>query len=99
MFILAAALGGLGLACMILRPTLLGILVGAQLLILGSTCALVLAGVTSPGGGPAPAHGHLFGLFVTLGGVAQLVTGFALAVRLFYLKKNARMEELRSLRH
>lgn len=43
-------------------------------------------------------NSHVFGIFISLSGLGQLVAGFALAVRLFYLKKRTGMEELRSLK-
>lgn len=95
MIMVAAALGGMGLVCMLYRRTLLGVLIGVQLLVVGATMVFVLAGVSSG----VPVQGHLFGLFITLGGVAQLVTGYALSVRLFYLRRRAGMDELRSLKH
>lgn len=91
---LAGLIGGMGLACLILRRTLLGIMVGIQLLILGGTLIFVLAGISSG----ARLEGHGVALFVTLGGIAQLVAGFALAVRLFYLRNKTEMSELRSLK-
>jgi NADH:ubiquinone oxidoreductase subunit K len=90
----AGLVGGLGLACMIFRKTLLGILIGVQLLILGSTLMFVLAGITSG----LAIKGHIFGLFITLAGLAQLVVGYALAIRLFFLKKSISMDELRTLK-
>jgi NADH:ubiquinone oxidoreductase subunit K len=93
--VVAAALGGLGLVCALYRKTLLGVLIGVQLMFLGATMIFVLAGFSSG----ALVNGHAFGLFITLGGVGQLVVGYALAVRLFYLKKRAGMDELRSLKH
>lgn len=93
--IVAALMGGLGLACMLFKRTLLGFLVGVQLLILGATMMFVLAGGSS---GNA-LKGHIFGLFITFANVTQLMVGFALAARLFYLKKKAGIDEVRSLRH
>ena len=90
----AAVLGGLGLFCALYRKTLLGVLIGIQLMILGSTMIFVQSGFSSG----AHVSGHVFGLFIAIGGVGQLVAGFALAVRLFYLRKKAGMEELRSLK-
>ncbi len=95
MMLVAAALGGMGLFCMLFRKTLLGFLIGLQLMVLGATTVFVLAGALS---GMAN-RGHIFGLFIVLGGVAQLVAGYALAVRLFCLKKRVEMDELRSLKH
>ncbi len=95
MIAISGLLGGLGLMCMLMRRTLLGFLIGIQLLILGSTSVFVLAGVASGAG----SKGHLFGLFIWLGGVGQLVVGYALATGLFYLMKMAGMEDLRSLKN
>lgn len=90
----AAVLGALGLVCLLTRGTLLGVLVGAQLLLTGACLALVWAGAATG----APLTGHVFGLFVAIGGAAQLSVGYALAVRLFYLRRTAEMSELRSLK-
>jgi NADH:ubiquinone oxidoreductase subunit K len=94
MMLVAGVIGGFGLMCMISRRTLLGLMVGIQLLVLGSTMIFVLAGIASN----ARVQGHLFGLFIALGGVAQLAGGYALAIRLFYLKNRTKMDELRALR-
>ena len=92
--IISGLVGGIGLACMMTRRTLLGLLVGIQLLILGSTMTFVLAGIPSG----ERAEGHLAGLLITLGGLAQLAGGCALSVRMFYLKNRVDMDELRSLK-
>lgn len=90
---LAGLIGGLGLVCMISRKTLLGLLIGVQLFVLGSTMMFVLAGLSSKS-----TEGHIFGLFITLGGIAQLVAGYALAIRLFFLKKRISMNEIQALK-
>lgn len=90
----AGIIGGLGLVCMISRKTLLGLLIGVQILVLGSTMIFVLAGIA----GGLRIQGYIFGLFITLGGVVQLVVGYALAIRLFFLKKRISMEELQALK-
>lgn len=95
MMLIAASMGGLGLACMIYRRSLLGLLIGLQLLMLGA--ALIFIPVNAD---PAiQMKGHIFGLFVALAGIGQLVVGYALAVRLFYLKRRVALEDLRSLRN
>jgi NADH:ubiquinone oxidoreductase subunit K len=94
MMLIAGLIGGLGLVCMISRRTLLGLLIGMQLLVLGSTMMFVLAGVASG----LRIDGCIFGMFITFGGVAQLVVGYALAIRLFFLKKKLSMEELQALK-
>jgi NADH:ubiquinone oxidoreductase subunit K len=90
----AGLIGSLGLVCIISRRTLLGLLIGIQILILGSTMMFVLAGISSG----LRVQGYIFGLFITLGGVVQLVIGYALAIRLFFLKKRIAMEELQALK-
>lgn len=94
MMFVAGLMGGLGLICMISRRTLLGLLIGVQLLIAGSTMMFVLAGISSG----MRIQGYVFGLFIILGGVAQLVVGYALAIRLFFLKKKISLDELRALK-
>lgn len=95
MIITAALLGGLGLVCMMIRRTLLGILIGAQLLVLGGTTMMIMAGIAAG----LPVEGHLFALFILLGGVGQLVVGYALATRTFILRKRATIAEHCSLKH
>jgi NADH:ubiquinone oxidoreductase subunit K len=94
MTLVAGLIGAFGLACMIARRTLLGLMVGVQLLVLGATMMFVLAGISSG----ERVHGHLFGMFIALSGVAQLAGGYAIAIRLFYLKNRTKMDELRSLK-
>jgi NADH:ubiquinone oxidoreductase subunit K len=96
----AGIIGGVGLVCLISRRTLLGMLIGVQLLVLGATMIFVLAGISpSPGGeSVARVEGHIVGLLIALGGVAQVVAGYALAIRLFYLKNKIDIHELRSLK-
>lgn len=94
MMLVAGIVGALGLTCMIARRTLLGLMVGVQLLVLGSTMMFVLAGISSG----ERVQGHLFGMFIALGGVAQLAGGYAIAIRLFYLKNRTKMDELRALK-
>ena len=80
---------------MISRRTLLGLMVGrAELLCLGSTMMFVLAGVSL---GRA-VQGHVFGLFIALGGVAQLAGGYAIAIRLFYQRQGYRMDQAEALK-
>ena len=92
--LIAGLVGGMGLVCMITRQSLLGMIIGIQLLILGSTMMFVFAGISAGG----RVEGHVAGLLITLGGLAQLVGGYSLSVRMFYLKNRVDMDELRSLK-
>lgn len=94
MMFIAGLIGGLGLISMISKRTILGLLIGIQLLILGSTMMFVTIGAASD----QPMQGYIFGIFITLGGMAQLAVGYALAVRLFFLKKRISLQELRTLK-
>ena len=90
----AGLMGGLGLVCMISRKSLLGLLIGVQLLILGSTMMFVLSGILAG----LRSQGTLFGFFIILGGMAQLVVGYSLTIRLFFLKKGISMNKLQALK-
>ncbi|OFZ52835.1 MAG: hypothetical protein A2428_04665 [Bdellovibrionales bacterium RIFOXYC1_FULL_54_43] len=90
----AGVIGAMGLVCIISRRTFLGLLIGGQLLIMGATMIFVLAGISS---GARP-EGHIFGLFITFGGIAQLVGGYALAIRQFYLRGQGKVDGLRILK-
>jgi NADH:ubiquinone oxidoreductase subunit K len=91
---LSAALGGVGLFTLLYKKTLLGLLVGMQLLTLGATSLLVFAGASSG----EILEGHLFAFFIVIAGVAQIVAGCALATRMFYLKSKTSLDELRTLK-
>ena len=95
MIMVAAALAGFGVTCILYRKTLLGLMIGLQLLILGATLGFVLAGVSAK----SAVEGHIFGIFILAGSVGLLSVGLALSVRLFFLKGNTSMDELRSLRN
>ena len=101
LMMVSGLIGAMGLVCVVSRRTLLGLFIGLQLMILGSTMMFVLAGIFAGGveDGTARASGHVAGIFIALGGIAQLVAGYALAVRLFYLKNRTDMSDLKSLKH
>ena len=91
MMLIAALMTGMGLTCLLLRRTLLGALIGLQLMMLGTTVVFVSTDRLT--------EGHVFGLFIALSAVAQLVGGFAIAVRLFVQRRRTGMDELRTLKH
>jgi NADH:ubiquinone oxidoreductase subunit K len=91
---LSAALGGIGLMALLYKRTVLGLVVGMQLLTLGGTSLLIFAGASSG----SALVGHLFAFFITIVGVAQMVGAYAVATRMFYLKGNTSLDELRSLK-
>lgn len=94
MMSVAGVIGALGLVSILSRKTLLGVLIGIQILMLGASMMFVLAGISSG----VRIEGHAVGFFVIIGGVAQLVAGYTLAIRMFYLKNKTEMQELRSLK-
>lgn len=96
MIAIAICLSGIGLACILYKRTLLGVLIGAQILVTSAAMVFVIAGSAQAS---TASTGQALGLLVTLGGVAFTVAGYALSVRLFYLKKRVDMDELRSLKH
>ena len=64
-FVASACIGGLGIACILKRATLLGVILGVQLLALSASLAFVVAGVQVG----SPLSGGVFGLFVSFVGV------------------------------
>lgn len=106
LMLVAGMIGGMGLVCVMSRRTLLGMMVGVQLLVLGASMIFVLSGIAAslgtaeagPALGDARIQGHVVGLFIAIGGVAQLAAGYALVIRLFYLKNKIEINELRSLK-
>ncbi len=94
MMLIAGLIGGLGLVCMISRQTMLGLLMGVHFLILGSAMIFVLAGMSTG----LRVQGYIFAFFITLGGVTQLVVGYSLAIRLFFLKKRTSSHEMQALK-
>jgi NADH:ubiquinone oxidoreductase subunit K len=97
----AGLIGAMGLVCVVSRRTLMGLLIGIQLMVLGATMMFVVAGIFAGTlqDGVARASGHAGGVFIAVGGIAQLVAGFALAIRLFYLKNKIEMSDLKSLKN
>lgn len=94
MTIVCALIAGTGMACLLYRRTALGVLIGIQLLMLAATLLFVVSGSSQP-----TPLGDVSGLFITISALVQLAGGFALVVRLFYLKRKTGVEELRSLKH
>lgn len=90
----AGAMGALGIVCILSRKTVLGVLIGVQILALGATLMMVFAG----GSVRQPVEGHAFAFMAILSGVVQLIGGYALSVRLFYLKNKNSLDEIRTLK-
>lgn len=88
-------LGAFGLLCLFGKKTFLGLLVGTYLLTLGATTSLVAAGLISG----VDSRAQIFSIFVVVGGIAQMVVGYAFAIRLFFLHKNVSIKELTQLRN
>ncbi len=97
--IVPAILAGLAVAGILTKRTLLGMAASIQILFMAVALFLVLVGALSLDSAGTGVHAHAGGFFITTIGVAQLVTLFALAVRLFYHKRKINLSELRTLKH
>jgi NADH:ubiquinone oxidoreductase subunit K len=93
-WLVSAALGAIGLIGLIYKKTMLGLIVSIQMMVLGAAVLFVLSGSETG----AAAEGHSFGIFIVICGLAQTVGGYALATRMFYLKNDTALSELRSLK-
>ena len=91
---LSAILVGLGLVNLLSRKTLIGVLMGVHLLCLGATLLFVAVGLSNG----MPLEGHAFAIMIALGGMGQLVAGYAAAIRNYYLRSEAGMHGLKELR-
>ena len=96
MILVAAVLAGIGLACTIYRRTLLGLILGLQILVISVTLVFILAGAQAQA---TTLHGQIAGLVVMLTGLVLCVAGCALSVRLFYLRQRASLDDVRALKH
>ena len=90
----AAILALSGMACMVLRRSMLKLLVGGLLVSMAGAYAFLAGG----SGNETALAGAAYGVLCYLIGISQLVIGLALATRLFYLRGNADLSELRNLR-
>ena len=95
MITIALWIVGMGIFSLIMRRTLLGVLIGSQLIILGSTLVFVVGGALTTGSNES----NVLGFFIVLSGLAQLVAGGVLAIRLYYLRKQIYIKDLRLLKH
>jgi NADH:ubiquinone oxidoreductase subunit K len=93
-WLVPAALGAIGLVGLIYKKTILGLIVSIQVMVLGAAILFVLSGVTAG----LPLEGHSFAVFIVFCGVLQSIGGYALATRMFYLRKRALVTELRELK-
>ena len=93
--VFSGLVGACGLISLLSKRTLMGALTGVQLLFLGTAMMFVSSGGHENMGVEA----HVFAILITFVGVSFLVTGYALAVRLYYLKKRIYLSDLRQLKH
>jgi len=97
MILVSLFLSLMGFVCLLSKRTLIGMLIGVQLLVFGSSSAFVMSGVISKESLGNDAH--VFGIFIALLGLSQLTIGFAFVIRLLFLKDNIEIDSLRMLRH
>jgi NADH:ubiquinone oxidoreductase subunit K len=88
---LSACLTGAGLICALYRRTVLGVLIGIQIMFLGTS--LVFVAIAQA---PKP---QLFSLLICLNLIPVISTGLALAVRLFYIKESAQMNDIKGIKN
>lgn len=93
-WLLSGALGAIGIMGLIYKKTMLGLIVSIHVMLLGAAALFVLSGTESG----MQIDGHSFGIFIVLGGAAQVVGGYALASRMFYLTSKTGVEDLRNLK-
>lgn len=99
----AGLIGAMGLLSVVFRRTMLGLLIGIQLMFLGATMMFVVSGIYAAHGTSGEQlprlHGQVGSLLIALGAVGQLAAGFALTLRQFYLKNRTELDDLRSLKN
>lgn len=94
LWLVSAALGTIGMIGLIYKKTMLGMIVSIQMMVLGASVLFVLSGTESG----AQLDGHVFAIFIVVGGIAQTAGAYALASRMFYLKNKTDVSELRELK-
>jgi NADH:ubiquinone oxidoreductase subunit K len=90
--LLAVVISTLGLIAILSKPNFMGLLVGFHLLGLGVSSSMVLHSGAST-------DADFFGFVAILLNGLQILGGFALGLRLFYLRKRTGLNDLRELRH
>lgn len=95
MMAVAVFLSGIGLFAVLSRPTLLGIILGFQMMTMGAGLVFVFSG--SHAG--ELARGHVFASYLLVNGFVFFGSGLILTSRLFFLRKRAAVDEIRTLRN
>jgi len=92
---LSVVMAMLGIYALLSRKTLLGWVFGLQLIFQ----ALVSFGVFIGHARHMALKGQAIAFFLMVLGLSGIVASIALSVRMFYLRKNTRMDVLKELRH
>lgn len=93
-FVSCAMIAGFGLMCLLLRKTLLGVILGVQLLGLAGALVFVVAGVESG----VALSGGVFAWLISISQVAVWGAGFALIARFFLLRRSVDVENAGELK-
>lgn len=95
MMAIAVFLSGIGLFAILSRPTLLGIILGFQMMTMGAGLVFVFAGSHAN----ELVRGHVFASYLLVSAIVFSGSGLILTSRLFFLRKRAAVDEIRTLRN
>jgi NADH:ubiquinone oxidoreductase subunit K len=94
LFLGVAVLVLAGLASILIRRTVIKVLVGVHLIFLAGSLAFLAGGF----GKSTMMSAELMALLCYIIGLAQILVGLSFAIRLFYLRGNAGLQEVSRLR-
>ena len=95
LFIVSALIAAAGILSMAVKRTIFGVLVGVHLLFVAFTALFSSISVFLGNG----ADTQVAAFLIMMTGLAVLVSGFALSLRLFVLSRRGGMDVIRNLRH
>lgn len=94
MTVVALVFGFIGIYCIVTKRDLIGVVSGLLVLFWGVSMAFVISGA----GGPSPESAQTVATLVSVSVLIQLVLGFSLAVRLFYVNRTIELGRFKELK-